>query len=72
MDYEGDGVIVGPEGPRDTTTRGFIQSNSVNHQGGLGLPSYNPEPDGDTVEELTGEDQRILRALGYYEVNTRE
>ena len=71
-DPEGDAVILGPEGPHQSTTKGFIQSTEVNRQGGLGLPSFNPEPDNDVVKELTGEDQRILKALGYYEVNTKE
>lgn len=72
-DLEGDGVIVGPTGPRQTTTQGYIETaGPINRQGGLGLPSFNPEPDDDVVKELTGEDQRILSALGYNEVNTKE
>lgn len=73
MDKEGDGVIVGPVGPRQVTTQGYIASKGpINRQAGLGLPSFNakPLPDGETG--LTGEDQRILSALGYDKVNSKE
>ena len=72
-DLEGDGVILGPAGPRQTTTQGFIQTkhDEINRQGGLGLPSFNPKPDPTGATELTGQDQRILTALGYSQVNTK-
>jgi hypothetical protein len=72
-DLEGDGVILGPTGPRNTTTKGYIATKGpINRQGGLGLPSFNPEPEGEAPKELTGMDERIRAALGYGEVNTRE
>jgi hypothetical protein len=66
-DPEGDGVVVGPHGPRQSTTKGFISSTEVNRQGGLGLPSFNPKQDLPEVTELGPGDDRILRALGLKE-----
>ena len=72
-DLEGDGIIIGPAGPRQTTTQGFIQTkhDEINRQGGLGLPSFNAKPNLPEVKELTGQDHRILTALGYSQVNTK-
>lgn len=73
MDKEGDGVILGPKGPRQVTTQGYIASKGpVNRQGGLGLPSFNAKPVSDGDMGLTGEDQRILSALGYDRSNIKE
>lgn len=64
-DVEGDAVIIGPDGPRQLTTKGYIQNTIDNKQDGLGLPSFNIPATFYEGKELTGEDQRILSALGF-------
>lgn len=71
---DGEGVIIDATGPRNVSTRGAVRGPAKNRagqivigivrQGGLGLPSYNPKPDLPEVKELTGQDDRILSALG--------
>jgi hypothetical protein len=71
----GDGAVIDSLGPRNVTNRGHIRGPSkpgvtvtaITRQGGLGLPSYNPKPDLPEIKELTGQDDRILSALGFRE-----
>jgi hypothetical protein len=69
----GDGAVIDALGPRNITNSGIIRGVSkagmpviaITRQGGLGLPSYNPKPDLPEIKELTGQDDRILSALGF-------
>jgi hypothetical protein len=71
----GDGAVIDAVGPRNITNHGIIRGvskagtlvTSITRQGGLGLPSYNPKPDLPEIKELTGQDDRILSALGFRE-----